>query len=270
MPASDWNWQMTSMATGTAEITEDAFLGGAVMALQPSRGYRAGLDAVLLAAAIPVASGPTRVLDVGAGVGVAGLCVARRCPQAQVTLLEVQTELAALATQNTTRNGLADRVSVVVGDALSTARELTVSGIPPDHFDHVMANPPFGIEGRGRTPADSSRARAHEMADGALDAWVHMMARSARPGGTLTLVHRADALADLLAALAPRAGGIIVAPLQPRTSAGAVRVIIQATKASRAPLVLAPPIVLHGEDGAFTPTIDAVLRSPRALPVAVA
>jgi tRNA1(Val) A37 N6-methylase TrmN6 len=252
-------------------FTSDAFLGGALEILQPSRGYRAGLDAVLLAAACGADIGDqARVLDAGAGVGVAGLCVARRVPDAHVTLVEREPELAALARQNAARNELDVRVRVVEldiaegGAGINRARE-TDTGIVAGAFSHVIANPPYFTEGRGtRSPADL-KAASHEMAAGALDQWCRFLATAAASDGLVTVIHHADALATLLDGLGRRFGGLRVLPLYPRAGAEAHRVIVQGRKGSRAPLSLLQGIELHGEGNGFVPTIDAVLRHGAAL-----
>ncbi len=252
-------------------FTTDAFLGGALEILQPSRGYRAGLDAVLLAAACGVRTGDeARVLDAGAGVGVAGLCVARRVPDAHVTLVEREPELAALARQNVARNGLEARIRVVEldiakgGAGINRSREADVS-VSAGAFSHVIANPPYFTEGRGtRSPADL-KAASHEMADGALDQWCRFLATAAESNGIVTVIHRADALGALLHGLGRRFGGLRVLPLHPRAGAEAHRVIVQGRKGSRAPLSLLPGIVLHGDGNAFVPALDAVLRHGASL-----
>src|SRR5258708_28337702 len=89
-------------------VTEDAVLGGALRLRQPRRGHRVGHDAILLAAACP-AHGSEHVVDLGAGVGAAGLAVAARAPGVTVTLVEIDPDLAVLAADNARLNGLAAR-----------------------------------------------------------------------------------------------------------------------------------------------------------------
>jgi tRNA1(Val) A37 N6-methylase TrmN6 len=223
------------------------------MIRQPARGYRAGLDAVLLAAAVPV-DGDEAALDLGAGVGVAGLCLAMRCPAALVTLVEREPLLADLARANAERNRLADRVTVHTADVAD------VAAFAPAAFAHVLANPPFGTIGRGRAPANPLKAAAHEMPAEALDDWARAAARGAAAGGRVTFIHRADALGDLLQALDGRFGALVVVPVQPRADAPAIRVLVQGVKGSRAPLTVAPGLVLHDAAGGFTPHVSEILR----------
>jgi tRNA1(Val) A37 N6-methylase TrmN6 len=253
-------------------ITDDAFLGGALSLLQPGKGYRAGVDAVFLAAAVPC--DPERgltVLDVGSGIGTAGLCVARRCPSSLVTLLERQTPLVELARKNVSRNGLAERVRVVEADiaAVSTS-ELTEMGLKAESFDHVIANPPFHTEGEGTSSVNELKAGSHEMAGEGLDLWCRFSARMAKAGGTATLIHKVEALPELLEAMGKRFGALKILPLQPRPDEPAIRVIIQGTKGSKAPLTLLPAAVLHerGRENAFTSGAASVLRLGAGLDLA--
>lgn len=252
-------------------LTSDAFLGGALDILQPARGYRAGLDAVLLAAACGArAGGGARVLDAGAGVGVAGLCVARRIADAHVTLVEREPALAEMARENIVRNALAEHVHVVElditegGAGIHRAGEVQ-AGIRPAAFSHVLANPPYFAEGRGTRPPGDLKAAAHQMADGALEQWCRFLATAAAGDGLVTVIHRAEALGALLEGLDGRFGALRVLPLHPRAGVDAHRVIVQGRKGSRAPLKLLQGLVLHGAGNAFAPAIEAVLREGAAL-----
>lgn len=249
-----------------APITEDDFLGGSLSIRQPARGFRAGLDAVLLAASIPAAADrPLYVLDAGAGVGTAGLCLAARVPAAHVTLLEIAPPLAALARQNVELNGLAARTRVVEADLRAPAAERTARGLPAEGFDEAIANPPYLDDAQHRLPHDPIAARAFGMDEAGLDDWLRFLAWALRPGGFATLIHRADRLGELLAAMAGRFGGIAVVPIHPREGEPASRILVRGRKASRAPLVIRAGLVLHGAGNAFLPPIAAVLRDGAAL-----
>ncbi len=251
---------MDKMAT-----TIDAFLGGVVEIEQPAKGYRAGLDAVLLAASATNDHEALRVLDVGAGVGTAGLCLAARLERAHVTLVERDPVASRLAAANVARNGLTSRARVVTADVLAPAARTATDHLPEAGFDLAISNPPYLTEGRHRPSANDLKAASHAMPPDGLDRWLRFMARMTRPGGTALLIHRADCLEALLTALSGRFGDILVLPLHPRDGQPASRVIIRAVKASRAPLAIAPGRTLHLPDGSFTPDIKAVLTAPRAL-----
>jgi tRNA1(Val) A37 N6-methylase TrmN6 len=249
------------------ELTDDAFLGGALQILQPRFGYRAGIDAVLLAAAVTPTRGPLEVIDIGAGVGTAGLCLARRIPYARVVLLEREPELVQIATENVRRNGLSDRVRVVQGEVGMPSANLTALGLSDGAFALAITNPPFHRQEAGTAAPDPLKAGSHAMPESDLERWGRFMARMVRPGGTVTIVHKADALARLLAALDSRFGGLNVLPLQPRADAFANRIIVSGIQGSRAPLRLFAPFVMHESDGAFTSNADAILRAGAALSI---
>lgn len=245
--------------------TDDVFLGGKLTVLQPAKGYRAGLDAVLLAAAVSAGPGE-RVLDAGAGVGVVGLCIAARLADVGVTLIERDPGTAALARANVERNRLASRVQVQEADVEGTAAQHASLGLGPASFDHVAANPPYLSTGRARPPPDPVKAAAFAMPAGSLETWARFFARVLRDGGTVTMIHRTDALHDTLTALAGRFGALDVMPVLPRATEAAHRILVRATKGSRRELRLLSPLVLHGAEGnAFLPRLDAILRDGAAL-----
>ncbi len=236
--------------------TEDAFLGGRLVVCQPRAGHRAGLEAVLMAAAAPVGEGQT-VLDIGAGVGVAGLCVLARCPSAHAVLVEVDAEAAALARGNVERNGLRDRATVVDCDveAAGAARRAGLDGVA----DHAIANPPFYDPLSSRTA--EIKARAHAARADTLDLWTRFAAAAVKSGGTFTLIHRAEALPEVLAAFGRRFGEVGILPIHPRPGAPATRILVQGRKGARGPLRILAGLTLHGDDGHdFTPQMEAVLR----------
>ncbi|WP_439542146.1 tRNA1(Val) (adenine(37)-N6)-methyltransferase [Hyphomicrobium sp.] len=251
-------------------VSDDAFLGGGLRIFQPLQGYRAGLDAVFLASAVVDRPGlGARVLDVGAGVGTAGLCVAWRCAGARVVLIEREPDLVALARQNIARNGLENRVSVIEADVGRISRdELAAHGIVEEHFDHVIANPPFHSEGAGTAARHALKAAAHAMPEAGLADWARFMARMARPGGEALVIHKADALPALLSCFEGRFGGLSVQPLHPQMGEAANRVIVRGTKGSRAPFRIEAGLVLHDAEKRATAGADGVLRRGLALDAA--
>jgi tRNA1(Val) A37 N6-methylase TrmN6 len=256
------------LSDGAAErsVTDDAFLGGALRILQPKDGYRAGVDAVLLAASAPAKAGRReRVLDVGAGVGVVGLAVARRIADATVVLVERDPRLAELARANVEHNGLSERVRVIEADVERPLNGQPAIAALAESFDHVLANPPFHTEGRGTAAADTAKAAANAMAEGSFVGWSRFLAAMARPSGTAAVIHKAEALAALLAACEGRFGALEVLPIHPRQDATAIRVIVRGTKGSRGPLSLLPQLTLHGDDNGFRPEIERVLREGAGL-----
>jgi tRNA1(Val) A37 N6-methylase TrmN6 len=239
---------------GTGDVTEDRVLGGRVRLRQRARGYRAGLDAALLAAACDAGDG-ARLLELGCGVGAALLAAAARRPNALFVGVERDPAAAALARENVALNGMEARVEVRVGDA---GQRFSALGLLP--FDAAMANPPFFDDPGALRPVSAEKQGAW-MADDGLETWIGFLGKAVREGGAITVIHRADRLGDLLALLAPKAGSFRVRPIHPFADAPAKRVLVRAVKTGKAPLVLLPPLVLHARDGGkHTPQVEAILR----------
>ncbi len=251
----------TPRPEGIADCSDDALLGGRVRILQPARGYRVAVDAVLLAAAVPLAA-DTRILDVGCGVGAASLCLLARAAAAELagvrTIgLEIQPRYAALARCNAARNGMAATFEVVDGDV----------AMPPalDAVDHVMTNPPFLPASRADPSPDPGKALATVESTADLATWLAFCLSVLRPGGTLSVVHRADRLAELIDRLRPRAADLVVRPLLPRAGAAAKRVIVRARTGTGGGVRTLPGLVLHQADGGYTPEVDTILRAAAPL-----
>ena len=249
------------MTKEAASVTEDALLDGRVRLRQPASGYRVAIDPVLLAAAVP-ASGEDTVLDIGCGVGAAALCLAARAPAVRIVGIDTQRDLIRLANDNILLNKWAGRVSGMVGDLLRPPPRLE-----PGTFAHVMANPPFLERGQATPPSEPGKAEAQLEGEADLAAWVRFALAMLRPKGSVTFIHRADRLEQLLAQFAGRAGEIVVFPLWPGAGKPARRVIVRARKGMASPTRLLPGLVLHEADGRFTPAAEAVLRHAAALPL---
>ncbi len=258
-----------SKATPAAQTTLDLALGGRVRLFQPKKGYRAGLDAALLAAAVELAVGE-RALEAGCGAGAALLQVASRTQAPDLTGpslagVERDVEALALAQRNIDLNGQAKRVRVIPGDVAEPFSKLSPFAHKVEPFDAVFANPPF-FDDPTRLRGPATERREAYIADAGLKAWTTFLLKAARQGGRLTLVHRADRLADILACLSEGAGSFRIRPVQPFADQPAKRVLVRAVKGGRAPLVLLPSLVLHARDGAkHTPEAEAILRGEAAL-----
>ncbi|RFB78888.1 methyltransferase domain-containing protein [Methylovirgula sp. 4M-Z18] len=230
-----------------------------VQLLQPLRGNRAGTDAVLLAAAAPSQIAGA-VIDVGAGVGSIGLMIAQRAPKARIVLLENDPAVAGIARENIALNGRQEQVSLAEADLLKSAAR-RAAGAGDEAFDYVFTNPPFYAAHTVQASREVGRAAAHVFADGAdLTQWIKACIALLKPGGRLLMVHRADALGDMLEAGRKQLGHFVVKPIHPRDGAPANRVIVTARKGSRAPLALLPGLVMHSADGKFSAAAEAINR----------
>lgn len=248
----------------SAEITDDRLLDGRVRLLQPRHGYRAGMDAALLAAGCDLAPGE-RALEAGCGAGAALFQAAARRPGARFVGVERDPEALKLAEENVVLNGVTDRVIVRAGDVGRgfAAHGFLEPGEPP--FDLAFANPPFFDDPnvlRGPAPAK----RQAWIADTGLDAWTRFLLKAVRDGGRVIVIHRAERLLDLLALLSGQAGSFQIRPIHPFADEPAKRVLVRAVKGGKAPLKLLPPLVLHDRSGAkHTPEAEAVYRGEAGL-----
>lgn len=245
------------------DVTDDRLLGGKVHLQQPASGFRASIDAVLLAAAVAAREGET-VLDVGSGAGAAALCLAARAHGTQVTGIEADRTLVRLASANAEATGVGSRARFYLGDLASPPVRLS-----PASFDHVMTNPPFVPEGTGQMPRDPGRAQAMVEGRVRLSSWLDFCVKMVKSGGMVTIIQRADRLAEVLGALSGRLGGLHVLPLWPGEGKPAKRIIVSGRKGSTAPLVVSPGLVLHRSDGSYTADADAILRGGAALDMRV-
>lgn len=236
-----------------------AVLGGRLSLRQRLKGHRAGTDAILLAAAVSQGA-EGLLIDAGAGVGTAGLAAGLHAPGLDLLLFDRDPEAVALARENLAANGRAGRAEAVVANLLDP-KSRRAAGVRDASAAIVLSNPPFLDGARSRRSPDESRARAHvlEGAEG-LCSWVRACAALVAPGGDLAIIHRADCLAGILAALEGRVGGVAVVPVHPHAGSDAIRVLIKGAKGSRAPLRLRPSLILHGPDGGFTPEAEALHR----------
>lgn len=251
-------------ADPAVETTEDAALGGRLVLRQPRSGHRFGHDAILLAAACSAHPGE-HLIDLGAGVGTAGLAVACRVDDLAVTLVDADAALVALARDNAARNGLAGRVSAVHLDVGAGAAAFAAAGLRPGMADHVIMNPPFNAP-QNPSP-DSARRLAHNAAGDTLASWVKAVSKLLRPGGVATVIWRADGLDAVLAEISAGFGAIAVLPIHPKPDMPAIRVLVRAIKSSRAPLSLLSGFFLADEAGKPTAQAEAVLRAAKALPM---
>jgi tRNA1(Val) A37 N6-methylase TrmN6 len=254
----------TQQANRAPDRTVDAFLGGRVRLVQPSKGHRAGLDAALLQALVPAAT-EGRAVDLGAGVGSVAFCLAARATNLSVLGIEFDPGLVecgrdALKLRENSR--FAKRVQMIEADVTTDA---TRNLLGPRSADWVLMNPPFDPEGRGSRSADRLRRIAHVAPAGTLRAWCATAATLLKPAGTLGLIHRADAIAEVLDSIGGKFGDARILPVHPTESEAAIRILVTARLGSRAPPALLPGLVLHQPGGAWTPRADAILRGQAEL-----
>jgi tRNA1(Val) A37 N6-methylase TrmN6 len=242
-----------------ANYDETALLGGKLRLFQPRSGYRTAIDPVLLAAAISPKPGDV-LAELGMGSGAVSLCLAARVPECRILGLELQPELAEAARLGVIANGFEPRISVHLGDVNSPPADFGEKS-----FDHVFFNPPYGQAESGTLPPNPSKRIAHAEKEDDLGQWIKSAHFLLKNKGRLTVIHRADRLADIMRGLQNRFGGVEIFPLWPKLGEAAKRVVVRARKGSRSPLILHAGLVLHEKDGEFTQEAEAVLRDGAGL-----
>jgi tRNA1(Val) A37 N6-methylase TrmN6 len=248
--------------------TVDQFHRGKFVVVQPkSSGHRSGIDAMLVAAAVPERF-EGRVADFGAGAGAVGLAVAARCPKSTVSLVEndqVMAEFARRTIGEDSNAALALRLSVLEADVSLSGNDRVNSGLCDRSFDFVIMNPPFNSS-RDRATPDALKAAAHVMSDDLFEEWLRSAAAVLRPGGSMALIARPQSLQDILHACNGRFGAAKILPILPRVNEPAIRIIVHGVKGSKAGLTLLPPLILHGPSGHdYLPEAEATINGLRPL-----
>lgn len=255
-PGSD-----TSFVPMTAErpdVTDDAILNGRLRLFQPKRGHRFGHDAILLAAATPARPGD-HIVELGAGVGAASLALLARVPGVDVTLVDIDDALTALASENIRRNGLAEKAHAVTLGVGMPDHVFDNAGLIAGSFDHVLMNPPFNDASLQASP-DTARRNAHVATTDTLGLWLRRAAHLLRPSGGLSLIWRADSQQTVLRDLAVAFGAITILPVHPAPDRPPIRILVNARKGATEELRILPGLTLTGQDGRPSAETEAILR----------
>lgn len=239
--------------------TQDLLLGGKIVLRQPANGYRVSIDPLLLAATVNAEPGDT-ILDVGAGVGTVGLCLAVRLPYCKIIGIERQKDLVRLANDNIVLNNLRDCVEVLHGDLQSPPPRLAAGS-----YSQVVSNPPYFENNQGRISPIVSKALSNHANDFNLENWLKFCLLMLKPSGKLTFIYRTEMLDKLISLFYGKVGDIKIFPLWQNSNQVAKRVIVQGEKGSKGGLNLLPGMILHNLDGSFTKETDNILKNVQSL-----
>lgn len=251
-----------------ASETLDEFHRGGFYLVQPrAQGHRSGMDAMLLGGLVPT-NFSGRLADLGAGAGAAGLAVAARCKGAEVTLVERSPQMVAFAKRSielAANAPLAKRLQLLAADVTLRGEERKKAGLDDNAFDFAIMNPPFNSAFDRKTP-DALKAEAHVMTEHMFENWIRAATAIVKPGGFLGLIARPQSLSEIFQALAGRFGDIKLFPVQARKSEAAIRVLLHAKRASKAPLSLMPALYIHDEGrNEFSPIVDAINNGKQSI-----
>jgi tRNA1(Val) A37 N6-methylase TrmN6 len=248
-------------ASDAPAYTVDAFHRGRFFLVQPAQsGHRAGMDAMMLAAAVPSAFAG-QIADFGAGAGAAALGVLSRCPKARAVLVERAEEMAAFADATLSHPGnahLGDRALVLRADVALSGSARQAAGLADRSFEFVIMNPPFNPAQDRATP-DALKRQAHVIEDGLFDTWLRSAAAVLKPRGGLALIARPEQLQLILNALGSRFGNAEIIAIHPRPDEAAIRIVVRAARGARGKLSIHPPLVMHeGPANAFSARADMI------------
>lgn len=233
-------------------ITEDRLLNGRVIIYQPAEGYRVAVDPVLLAAAVPAEPGQS-ILDLGVGTGAISLCLQARVGKCQIKGIDTNTTYLELAQKSVSRNGWDHAIDLHFGDVRKPPRALK-----PGSFDWVVANPPYFSKESYATSHDQGKSQAHA-ADTQLRDWVECAHNFLKENGAFVVIFHGDEAESLEKALETRFSELNIRQILPRSGLKAKRVLIIAKKSGITAKNTLEPLILHGEDGGYTPEARKIL-----------
>lgn len=232
---------------------------------QNKDGYRFSVDALLIYSFITMPR-LRRIADLGAGSGIIGLLLARKYPAAEVTLVELQERLVALARRNVAANGLEGQVRVVHADIRTAAPALRENGSGPlpsaGEYDLVVSNPPYRRVKTGKLSTDDERAVARHELRLSLPELIRAAALLLKHHGRFCVIHLPERLAEMITVL--RGYGLEPKRLRfvhSTIGAEAKMVLIEAVKGARSGLDVAPPLVIYDADGGYTEEMQTLYRT---------
>ncbi len=230
---------------------------------QAEGGFRTSMDSVMLGAACPAQPKET-VLDIGCGVGSAGLCALKRINSIKLTGIDIQADHIELATQNARINNMSEQTEFICSDIQDTNLG--------NKFDHVICNPPYMEAGSHIHSPSKAKAKAmgHIEDNINLKNWIACAHRHIKGQGSFTLIHDAGQIDNIIHALygregGKRFGGVEIIPIYPRTRTPAKRIIIRAYKHKKSPAIIHQGIIMHEKNGNYTREADDILRYSKKL-----
>ena len=217
-------------------ITEDSFLGGKLRLFQPKKGFRAGLDSVLLAASVNAKSGEN-VFEIGAGVGTVLFCLMNRIPGLNATAIEIMPEYHSLLLINAKRNKF--KANLILGDLFTNEK------LKKESFDQIFFNPPYYPVSSYKISDNKLLEIAHIEYPGILKQMLSYALKRCNPYGYITLIHRPARISEILSILKDGAGDIKILPIVSSNSKITSRIIIRARKSAKGETKLLNPLVLY-------------------------
>jgi len=237
------------------EHTNDYLLNKKVKLFQSNGEYKTSSDAVLVSSLLYQIQDKAKILDVGSGTGGISLCLAYRFPKTEIIGFEIQEKLVSLANKSANANKF-QNLQYICHDINQKK-----APFPFNSFNHVITNPPY--EKNGSVSPNKSKALAHNQREINLQDWLNFCLKMLKPYGFLYLIHRAEALDEILAFLHKKAGNIKIIPVYSKEGEKAKRILLIAQKASKTPLCILKPLVIHQQKGHTAEAVQ-ILRNGKS------
>ncbi|MGD9022759.1 MAG: tRNA1(Val) (adenine(37)-N6)-methyltransferase [Deltaproteobacteria bacterium] len=227
--------------------TTDSLFQGRLKITQKKKGYRFSIDAAILAHHVDLRAGDIAV-DLGTGCGIIPLILALQTPSAQIYGIEIQKDLAELASRNVRENHLERSIRIIRGDIKDCRSYLS-----PGTVDVVFSNPPYRKMDAGRINPEQERAVArHEVKISLLDL-VSVAESLLKPSGRFVVIYPADRLIDLLVnmrtfKIEPKRLRLI----HPKQGSEAILTVVEGTKFGNPGIEINTPLVIYGSEGRYT------------------
>lgn len=235
------------------DLSSDKVLGGAISLLQPKKGFRVGIDSILLSSSI---KNFTSCLELGSGSGVISICLARRILNSKIIGVENNKLLIEIANRNLINNDLnSSKINFYHFDVIGEK----FSKIYNDFFDQVVMNPPYFNKANINLSKNYNKATAKYLDASSLNDWIEVAYKKLVKKGYLNFVYRTGALSNVFSLLDSKWGDIRIFPLWPKMRKQSKLFLIQARKDSKAETKLLPGLILHNEDGSYTNDCNNVL-----------
>ena len=236
-----------------AETTDELRAYG-LRIIQPLDGYRFSLDPLLLCD-FACADSAGRIIDLGAGCGIIPQILARKIPNASLVGVELQEEMAGLASRNVALNGLDERIKIMCVDILSLRKLFPVSS-----FDLVTANPPYRKPGSGRVSPKAGRDLARHESSAGLEDFLAVAKYLVKPSGAICFISHPSRLVEFIHC----AGQLNLSLLKLRlvhssAAAAATMFLAQLAKGRKGDTLVLPPLYVHNEQGGYTDEVGRIL-----------
>ena len=239
--------------------TQDFLLNKKVKILQPNNGYRASIDAVVLASMVKNIKNNQKVLDVGSGTGAVSLCIAQRFNDKNIEIhgLEIQEKLSDLSNQSAKLNNFDN----LLYHNVNIKNKMTE--ISPNSFDHVVSNPPYASN--DFASPNPSKARAHNESELDLNEWVKFCLKMLKQKGMFYMINRVERLDDIIKACYGKVGAIEIIPIFSKPDdVEAKRVIVIAQKAMKTPLKINKGFYMHEKDLSYSKKANDILVNAKS------